>query len=229
MRYNWITIPETDFKVIEYTIYPTDELYKISYKKALEQAPLMNKHAPDGRIRSDEEIFAKCFAGCIAENGVIYRINDFADFRKKNKINAHATTFDKSRDEDQVDVVVESDKAKVTIEVRSSYGNVQNNSKRYKEWFSIVGNYVTANKGRELQKDYYITVIFNCSYEEMCRKIQQKENISFQLAAGCDKEYLQKYGVTDNLKNNGALYKVIRPLIKGKTVNTVMEEMFRRL
>ncbi len=229
MRYNWITIPETDFKVIEYTIYPTDELYKISYKKALEQAPLMNKHAPDGRIRSDEEIFAKCFAGCIAENGVIYRINDFADFRKKNKINAHATTFDKSRDEDQVDVVVESDKAKVTIEVRSSYGNVQNNSKRYKEWFSIVGNYVTANKGRELQKDYYITVIFNCSYEEMCRKIQQKENISFQLAAGCDKEYLQKYGVTDNLKNNGALYKVIRPLIKGKTVNMVMEEMFRRL
>ena len=179
MRYNWITIPETDFKVIEYTIYPTDELYKISYEKALEQAPLMNKHAPDGRIRSDEEIFAKCFAGCIAENGVIYRINDFADFRKKNKINAHATTFDKSRDEDQVDVVVESDKAKVTIEVRSSYGNVQNNSKRYKERFSIVGNYVTARDFMIMEDDAVVLTKGDEKFPEISTPVFQWRQFLF--------------------------------------------------
>lgn len=229
MKYNWITIQGTEFKVIEYTICSDDKLYIMSYNKALKLASQVNRHAPNGRIRNKEEIFANCFAGCIAENAVIYRINDFAKFRKKENIKAHATEFDKFKDDDQVDIVVESDKVKFTIEVRSSYGNVQNNLRRYKEWFSIVGNYVSANKGRELQKDYYITVIFNFSHELMIKKIQNKDDISFQLAAGCDKDFLQKYGVIDNLKNNGAVYKVIKPLIKGKAVNVVMGEMFRKL
>lgn len=229
MRYRWITVPGTDFKFIEYSITKDDELYRISYEKARELAPRMNRHAPDGTVRTDEEIFANCFAGCIAENAVIYRINDFAEFRHRHNINAHGTTFDKDQDEDQVDVVVESGNNRLTIEVRSSYGNVQNNTRRYKEWFSIVGNYVSANKGRELQKDYYITVIFNFSQEIMLRKVKNLEEISFQIAAGCSREFLQEHGEIDNLKNNGAVYKVIKPLINGKTVNAVMGEMFRRL
>lgn len=229
MTYKWITIPDTDFKFIEYTITKDDEIYKDSFLKALELAPQMNKHAPDGTARSDEKIFANCFAGCIAENAVIYRINDFAVFRHKENVNAQATKFDKNVDEDQVDIVVKGENTEFTIEVRSSYGNVQNNLRRYTEWFSIVGNYVSANKGRELQKDYYITVIFDFSQEKMIKKIKTKEDISFQIAAGCDRDFLQKYGIIDNLKNNGATYKIIKPLIKGKPVNIVMGEMFRKL
>lgn len=229
MHFKWITIPNTDFKFVEYTITKDDAIYKNSFLKALELAPQMNKHAPDGTVRSDEEIFANCFAGCIAENAVIYRVNEFAIFKNKNNVTAEATSFDKNVDDDQVDVVVKGENAKYTIEVRSSYGKVQNNVRRYKEWFSIVGNYVSANKGRELQKDYYITVIFNFSQETMLEKIKTKESISFQIAAGCDKEFLQKYGKIDDLKNDGATYKVIKPLINGKTVNAVMSDMFRKL
>lgn len=229
MKYKWITVPDTEFKFIEYTISKYDAMYIDSYNKAKTVAPQMNKHAPDGTVRSDEKIFANCFAGCIAENAVIYRINDFAAFRQKTGVNAHGTEFDKNKDNDQVDIVVQNGDVEYTIEVRSSYGNVQNNLRRYKEWFSIVGNYVSANKGRELQKDYYITVIFNFSQETMLVKVKNKEDISFQIAAGCDKEFLQKYGKIDNLKNSGATYKVIKPLIAGKTVNVVMDEIFKKL
>lgn len=229
MTFEWITIPDTNFKFIEYTITKNDAIYIDSFSKALELAPKMNKHAPDGTVRSDEEIFANCFAGCIAENAVIYRVNDFARFRNKENVVAEATSFDKKMDDDQVDILVRGENAEFTIEVRSSYGNVQNNIRRYKEWFSIVGNYVSANKGRELQKDYYITVIFNFSQETMLKKIKTKEDISFQIAAGCDKDFLQKYGRIDSLKNNGATYKVIKPLINGKPVNVVMGEMFKKL
>lgn len=229
MKYKWITIPDTNFKFIEYTITRSDEIYKDSFAKALNLAPKMNKHAPDGKVRSDKEIFANCFAGCIAENAVIYRINDYAIFTHRENVIAQATEFDKEIDDDQVDIIVKSENKEFTIEVRSSYGNVQNNIRRYKEWFSIVGNYVSANKGRELQKDYYITVIFNFSQETMMQKIKAREDISLQIAAGCDRHFLQKYGEIDNLKNNGATYKVIKPLIKGKTVNKVLDEMFGKL
>ena len=229
MRYKWITVPGTDFKFIEYTITKYDEMYINSYNKAKELAPQMNKHAPDGTVRNDEEIFANCFAGCIAENAVIDRINEFAVFLHKDGVNAHGTHFDKQKDDDQVDVVVQNGDTEYTIEVRSSYGIVQNNIRRYKEWFSIVGNYVSANKGRELQKDYYITVIFNFSQETMLCKIRNMEDISFQIAAGCDREFLQRYGKLDNLKNKGATYKVIKPLIAGKQVNVVIGEMFKKL
>ncbi len=67
MKYRWITVPDTEFKFIEYTISKEDDMYIASYDKAKILAPQMNKHAPDGTVRSDDEIFANCFAGCIAE------------------------------------------------------------------------------------------------------------------------------------------------------------------
>lgn len=229
MQYKWITIPDTQFKFVEYTINCEDDIYINSYNKALELAPKMNKHAPDGTVRSEEVIFANCFAGCLAENTVIYRINDFANYMKVNSVTAQSMEFEKSRDDDQIDIVVSNGDYKTTIEVRSSYGNVQNNIKRYKEWFSIVGNYISENKGRELQKDYYITVIFNFSQDTMLKKVEIKDSISLQIAAGCEKEYLERYGVIDDLRNPGATYKVIKPLINGKTVNIVISDIFKRL
>ena len=53
--------------------------------------------------------------------------------------------------------------------------------------------------------------------------IALKEKIALLLSPGMELQ------IHTNLKNNGAKYKVINPLIKGKTVNVVMEELFRKL
>ena len=234
MEFKWIRPDNKDFRVIEYTIEAGDPIYQLSLEKANSLAKDMNKNSPSGEVRDENTILANCFAGCITENAVIMRLNDYAEFRKKN-IHAKATDFDKKRDSDQIDIIVcKKDKAgdqskSVTIEVRSSYARVQNNYKRYTEWFSIVGNYVTENKMRELIKDYYITVIFNFSQEEMYEKMISGEPIGLQIAAGCSKECLEEYGTTDDLKNNGAVYKVIKPLVKGFPVNQVMNQIFKKL
>lgn len=232
MKYGWIAPAgekRKDFKVIEYIIESSDKIYRYALDKAPELAKEMNGYSPSGKERDAKTILANCFAGCIAEAAIIYRLNAYAKELKKN-VQAKPTLFDKNRDEDQVDILVyEEDNAEaspVSIEVRSSYGAVQNNFKRYTEWFSIVGNYTSENKGKELVKDYYITVIFNFPQEDMYQKMADKEPVYFQLAAGCSRDFLEKNGEVDDLKNEGAEYMIVKPLIKGCSVDEVMNQIF---
>ena len=235
MKYRWI-VPDrenrADFKVIEYVIENGDRIYRYALEKAPKLAQEMNIHAPSGEERDEKKILANCFAGCIAENALIFRFNTYAKECRKH-IQAGPTEFDKNRDEDQVDILVwnrENDKIPAaSIEVRSSYGAVQNNRKRYREWFSIVGFYTSENKGRELVKDFYITVIFNFPQEDMYGKMVNREPIHLQLAAGCDSEFLKTHGTIDSLKNKGAKYRVVRPLLAGFPVDEMMDRIFERL
>lgn len=235
MKYRWITpVSEKreDFKVIEYIIESTDRIYQNALAKAPNLAKEMNVHSPSGEERDEKTILANCFAGCIAEEAMIYRLNAYAKELNKN-LQAEPTSFDKNRDEDQVDILVyDRDNAAtppISIEVRSSYGAVQNNLKRYTEWFSIVGNYTSENKGKELVKDYYVTVVFNFPQKDMYEKMVKRESIYFQLAAGCSRDFLIKNGKIDNLKNEGAKYMVVKPLIEGCSVDTVMDQIFDNL
>lgn len=91
------------------------------------------------------------------------------------------------------------------------------------------GELCSANKARELVKDFYITVVFNFSQDIMYQKMVSGELIPLQLAAGCSREFLEKYGRIDSLKNKGAKYLVIKPLIKGLPVDAVMDQIFERL
>lgn len=232
MKYRWITpIGEEreDFKVIEYVIESNDKIYQYALDKAPKLAKEMNVYSPSGEKRDEKTILANCFAGCIAEAAMIRRVNTYAKELKKS-VQAKPTEFDKNRDEDQIDILI-YDKNNdmippISMEVRSSYGAVQNNLKRYTEWFSIIGNYTSKNKGRELVKDYYATVIFNFPQEYMYRKMIKRQPIYFQLAAGCSREFLKENGKIDNLKNKGAKYMIIKPLIQGYSVNKVIDQIF---
>lgn len=206
---------------MELLIQPEDDLYISSFNKAKELWSQMNKHAPDGTIRSDETIFCNCFAGALAELSVIKQINALSEYCGYNIV-AESTIFDKNADEDQIDILIKNQTQQRKLEIRSSYGNVQNNSKRYNEWFSIVGCYTTDNKSREITKDYYITVIFNFPQEKMIDILKTKKPISLQIAGGCDKNFLFKYGIDENLNNNGAKYKVIRPIVKGYSFSVLV-------
>lgn len=230
MKYTWkqINTEPMPFKYIEYTIFPIDEIYRESLEKAEILAPQMNRHAPDGRVRSFEEILYKCAAGCIAEKIVIFFINNMADYCNMN-VSAHEVAFDRDVDNDQVDVVVESQFSAVKIEVRSSFARVPNDQKRYCEWFSIVGYYTSANKAREVAKDYYITVIFNGEKDHIIECLRSNEPVTVQIAAGCSKEYLKENGMVDSLKNRGATYRVIKPLINGVPVSILAKEIFNAL
>lgn len=235
MKYRWITPDRegrADFNVLEYWIEANDRIWREAREKAQELAKQMNVHSPAGEVRDPKMILANCFAGCIAENAIIFRLNSYAGESGK-AVRARPTLFDKSKDNDQVDILVSNEERQempgVSIEVRSSYGAVQDNYKRYTQWFSIVGNYVSANKGRELVKDFYITVVFNFSQDTMYQKMVSGEPITLQLAAGCSREFLKKYGRIDSLKNKGAEYLVIKPLIKGLPVDAVMDQIFERL
>ena len=230
MRYTWkqINTEPVPFKYIEYTIFPNDDIYMESLVKAEILAPQMNRHAPDGRMRSSEEILYKCAAGCIAEKIVVFFINTMAEYFNADVL-AHEVVFDRDVDDDQVDVVVESQSDSVKIEVRSSFARVPNDQKRYCEWFSIVGYYTSANKAREIAKDYYITVIFNGEKDFIIESLSNNQPVTVQIAAGCSKEYLRDNGMVDSLKNRGATYRVIKPLINGVPVSTLAKQIFSNL
>ena len=128
MKYRWITPDRegrADFTVLEYWIEANDRIWQEAREKAQELAKQMNVHSPSGEVRDPKMILANCFAGCIAENAIIFRLNSYAGESGK-AVRARPTLFDKSKDNDQVDILVSNEERPempgVSIEVRSSYG-----------------------------------------------------------------------------------------------------------
>lgn len=81
MKYRWITPDRegrADFTVLEYWIEANDGLRREAREKAQELAKQMNVHSPSGEVRDPKMILANCFAGCIAENAIIFRLNSYA-------------------------------------------------------------------------------------------------------------------------------------------------------
>ena len=90
MQYEWKTVlcrPELthnkEFKFLEVSLLPRDEIYINALAKAKELYTQMNIHAPDGSMRSNNTIFCNCFAGSLAELTVINRINNLAKYFKR--------------------------------------------------------------------------------------------------------------------------------------------------
>lgn len=239
---------EKRHKVIECCLEKKDEEYNEILKEAEILMKNVNKHAPDGHIRTDKEKLVKCFGGLVAEYFVLNQLNKV--FKESGYINliAEKTEFNPKKDIDQIDIIVRNieNNKNVKIEVRSSYILKSNDLEVYNNDASLVGYYVTKNKSIEKKKNYYITVIFrkiwvkinkdmsNFNFNEKIveyikYRIDHKYNIYLHIAGAASLKKLEHDGIESNLKNNGANYKIIKPIICANSIFDEIEEIYIEL
>lgn len=240
-------------KIVRYTLNKNDDIYKDALLNAPILASQMNPYSPSGKFRSIECRNAMTFAGYIAENIVmdaINRILNDLDFSKS--ISAHPVYFDrntaiKGGSFSQVDIAVTNrlNNKSVSIEVRSSIvkKSIEYDTSVYNQDQSLVGSYSTENKAYEVIKDFYVTVLFRDTINRFkdnfgnpipnWRIINSKQvnqyDIIADISGGASKNLLQSIGQHDDLDQNGADYRNIKPICKSNSIYDIVFEIYNLL
>ena len=238
-----IEIPiESTHRVIRYTLFSSDSIYK----DALEQAPILaeqlNDYDPSGNKRTPEVKETVAFSGYIAEAIVIEEINKqlkqlIQNDHLKDIIEAHpvsANTIEKNKDSfDQIDIQVtnKSTGNYKTIEVRSSniYKVKDKDNEVYNQDQSLIGSYSTKNKAGEIKKDFYVTLFFRHSQDTLTYIKKNNYGLTVDIAGAASRELLEVIGTQSNLKQNGANYLVIKPIIKSNSIYDIVSEIYNCL
>ena len=131
----------------------------------------------------------------------------------------------------QIDIAVRrrSTGKSATIEVRSSNIFKTNTVEVYNRDQSLVGWYATSYKAGEIRKDYYITLYFRHSQDSLQAIMQKRLPLTVQIAAGASRAFIEQYGADDNLKQGGAQFRGVKPIIRCKDVEELALDMYRAL
>lgn len=240
-------------KIARYTLSNMDNIYINALYNAPILAKQMNPYSPSGSFRSVEFRSAMTFAGYIAENIVMDIINRIlSDLDPSRSIYAHPVIFDrntaiKGGSFSQVDIAVTNrlNNKSVSIEVRSSIvkKSLEYDTCVYNQDQSLVGSYSTENKTYEVIKDFYITVLFRSNinmfkdssgksipnWRIINDKQVNKSDIIADISGGASKYLLKEIGQHDNLKQDGADYRNIKPIIRAHSIDRVVNEIFELL
>lgn len=198
----------------------SDLLEKIKLK-AKKISNLVNINDPSGIARDDETIIIKNIAGLLAEESIKLILNKFID---ENNINAEILESKYTTSLDQVDIKIKIKNKIKTIEVRSSFGYKTTFERMFEGAFSIIGNYTTENKSKELEKDYYLFVLHFYHPSELKNKLDTE--ITTFVIAGASKETLNEIGEIKSLKQDAAKYKIINPIIKAPDILVLLNKIF---
>jgi len=130
----------------------------------------------------------------------------------------------------QIDFLLEVNGKKKSIEVRSSFSYKTNFPRLFgiplihgKGAFSIIGWYETQHKPLEEKKDYYVFAVHFYHPTEIREKCRNE--VTVYIAGAASKMTLEKEGYDDSLKQRGAKFRVINPLIKVPNPICVINEM----
>jgi len=245
-------ILETKRLEIEHEGQIVQSVYEVKFKEyedllidATNLAKKVRANAPNGKVRALKDITVKCIGGVLAEAAVISCLNKYFE-EKSVGLKAMATEFNKG-DNDQIDVlIVDENNNQKTVEVRSSFNLTANDSLVYadpKRSYSLIGSYTTANKGRELQKDYYVTVLHRkiwvdipgYKYEDhkfhenrmnyLKYRIENRLPLTLHISGSVSKEELNEIGTTSSLGQNGAMYKIIKPICKANNIFATADDI----
>lgn len=189
-------------------------------QKSLKLTEKMNPYlARDASSKRDNNLIkVNCLAGLLSEYGWRDFLNKVA---KKANIECSFEFGEYNFDKNQVDIAFKKNEIIKTIEVRSSFpfAGIQ---KSIFNNFDIIGWYKNEVKIREIQKNYYLRVLFPYKIENF-RDLIKKE-FKMYLCGGADQELLlnskfSKYKPfipQDALDNQeSTLYRVISPISNG--------------
>lgn len=191
--------------VVDCSIARNTDEYKSYLQKAQKLAQDVNPGAANASAmqRPPEVILRDAMAGVLAEQGWLAYINS-----TYGQI-AEPTEFIQANG--QIDIALNNGNR---IEVRSSF--VRNGVKfgvcNEKYNFKVIGNYSNLYKPGEIQKDYYVLVLFATPKPE----ILTAPHINFSLIGGVTDEILKAHGfesdmvAEDDITQTRTKYKVLR-------------------
>ncbi len=198
------------------------QLIEAIESKAREMRDKVNKKAPDGKIRSKELIYWNNLGGELAQRAVeSYLYSLIKEHNVKARIISQVPQiYDYQTHRD---IIIEVNGIMKTLEVRSSFNYKTSFERVLSGAFSLIGPYRTSYKGKEPDKDFYITVVHRCENWEIENKL--KNNVKAYIAGGASKEIFEEYGTKEMLKQEGAEYLIIRPINSVVGVPTLFKEI----
>jgi len=189
-------------------------------------------HAPSGYLRPFSVRLDKNIGGLLAEEAFKIYVEDLIKTKRLNAKVVRVAVTEESIEEigTQIDFVLDVNGKRKTVEVRSSFSYKTNFPRLFgipliedKGAFSIIGWYKHQHKPQEEKKDYYVFVIHFYHPTEVQKKC--KSEVTVYIAGAASKETLETKGFDDDLKQKGAKYRIINPLISVPDPVDVIDEM----
>lgn len=217
----WPGLGRGDHIAIKCTFPPGDVACKTAFGQAGELASKVDKAAPGGRLRPPDEILAACVCGLLSEEALAQTIA-YQNSQLGTNVRIHFKKFNIAAS--QVDVTIErSSSDTFDIEIRSSGHFKQDLASIYNKDFSIIGWYTTSSKPGETKKPYYVQALYPFEKEEILKK--EDREIVVYIAGGATRNMLQTDGIDQTLRQEGADYRIIRPITKGLDATNIISEI----
>jgi hypothetical protein len=191
-------------------------------KKASKMAGVVNPHGADGKLRTQDVRFCKLLGGLLAESAFL----EYLTIRAREltvELSVLDSTFNQEEDLarlgfNQVDLKIQVARVVKEIEIRSSFSYKTTLDRLFgaslidgKGAFSIIGWYSSENKKAEIKKDFYIFAIHHYEPAQIQERIYDK--VEIYLAGAASRETLEEKGEYSSLKQEGARFRIINPLI----------------
>jgi hypothetical protein len=223
--YRYIT---TTFKFSE----DKDRLESI-INEASRLSGVVSPYDPGGNFRPFTVRLSKNTGGLLAEEAFKIYVEDLI---KTKRLNAKIVRVGALKEEvieeigTQIDFVLEVNGKEKSVEVRSSFSYKTNFPRLFgiplingKGAFSIIGWYEHQHKPPEEKKDYYIFDIHFYAPAKIREKC--KNEVTVYIAGAASKMTLETKGYDDSLKQRGAKFRVVNPLISVPDPISVIDEI----
>jgi hypothetical protein len=214
-------------KIIKGTYLKSDILDVIQAAEAISKK--VNPSAPNGEKRTDEVLLIKNVGGLLSERFVSDILKSYSS--KMENIEIIGSNWKALQSSlyqvDHAIAIKNGDKSiKKSIETRSSFSYRTVCPERViTAAFSIIGPYITQNKGQEIHKDFYAFVFF-CIDPENLLKDLEKGSVSVYFAGGADIVLLLSFNQESNLDQSGAKYRIIKPITKALDASKFLQKLF---
>lgn len=222
--YRYIT---TTFKASE-----DKDFLETIINEATERSRKVGPYGPSGVLRSPAVRKNKNIGGLLAEKAFRIYVEKLIETKGANAKIIGSELREETVEEigTQIDFVLEVNGKQKTIEVRSSFSYKTNFPRLFgiplidgKGAFSIIGWYKHQHKPEEKEKDYYVFAIHFYHPDTIQGKC--KNEVTVYIAGAASKKTLEAKGYDDDLKQKGALYRIINPLISVPDPLDVIDEM----
>jgi len=179
-------------------------------KNAMHLSEKVQASDPAGVKREKSAIYNRNLAGVLSEVAFRFSVSEVG-----RRISVGPTFANPQfvLAKDQIDVVVTGKGGPRTVEIRSSGFYKTSLERVFNGAFSIIGWYTTAKKPGETRKDFYTQMVYHFDSTKTEENVESGLSIIF--ASGASKELLKESGFDTDLKQYGATYRVINPLVKG--------------
>ena len=213
---------ELTFTILNISYNSVDDSSLIDELKANAKilADQVDPHGPDGEERDYNTIYVMNLGSLLSEEGIKRIVQKYIDEHSIDAKILDSSYFPTSLK--QIDLKMEINGKQKDVEIRASYSYKTTFERLFTGAFSIIGPYTTSFKPKEVVKDFYIFLIHYYHFDTLEEKLENTLTVHF--FGGADPKLFNNVGQWKQLKQKGAYYCVINPIIKAYDAKLCLEK-----